>query len=152
MTSLQSAPVSSSNCLTSEFTLENMTSPAVSAYKINENDRTGDGNLLPEAKIKAKKAIEEHVHEAGRINVSELSRRLNLSRQTVRIIADEVLAEWYADIEDQTIVTHKWYENLAQEIDVHPDDFNKDTIPRLRFKMSLFDKMRAMRKILKKGK
>ena len=86
------------NTKESESVSKNMTNSIISVSRIGEKDRTVDGNLLPEAKIKAKKTIEQHVREAGRINISELSRLLGLSRPTIRTIADECLAEWRADI------------------------------------------------------
>ncbi|GEM_PF-4655166 len=141
----------STPAMQSEFTLENMTNSAISVSKISKNDRTADGNLLPEAKDKARKAFEKYVRDAGRINISELSRHLGLSRPTVRAIADEFLAEWRADIEDQAVVVHKWCEQMAREIDAQPENFDKDAIARIRLKMSLLDKMRVIRRVLNKG-
>ncbi len=129
----------------------NMNNSTTSVTKIGKNDRTPDGNLLPEAKDKVKNMIEEYIREAGRVNVSELSRYLALSRPTVRTIVDELLGEWRADIEDQAVVAHKWCESVVKEIDAQPENFDKDTIARIRLKMSLFDKMRVMRRMLKKG-
>jgi hypothetical protein len=68
----------------------------------------------------------------------------------VRNLADEVLAEWRNEIEGQTVVLHQWCENLAKEIDAHPEEFDKDAIARVRLKLSLFDKMRTLRKALRK--
>ena len=134
-----------------ENTFENMEKRDISITTIDEKDRSGDGNLLPKARDRTREMIEKRIRTTGRINVSELSRLLGLSRPTIRSIADEILTEWHADISDQTVVVHKWCEHVAREIDVHPGQFDKDTIARLRLKMSLFDKMRVMRKAMKKG-
>jgi len=128
-----------------------MAKPESSVIKIEKNDRTGDGNLQPEARDKARKAVAEYVRETGRVNISELSKELGLSRPTVRILADEVLADWRGEIEDQAVVIHKWCERVAKEIDARPEDFGKDEIARVRLKLSMLDKMRAMRKVLRKG-
>ncbi|MGC9968403.1 MAG: hypothetical protein ABSC29_01565 [Minisyncoccia bacterium] len=122
-----------------------------SVIKIGENDRTGDGNLRPEAKEKARRMVAEYVRETGRVNISELSKELALSRPTVRNLADEVLADWRGEIEDQAVVIHKWCERVAKEIDARPDDFDKDEIARVRLKLQMLDKMRAMRKVLRRG-
>ena len=127
-----------------------MDNQTISVNKINEKDRAADGNLLPAAKAKALKAIAAYVREAGRVNVSELTRYLGLSRPTVRGLADEVLAEWRAEIEGQTVAVHKWCEEVTKDIDAHPEQFDKDAIARIRLKLSMLDKMRMLRKALRK--
>ncbi|MGB7957223.1 MAG: hypothetical protein WCF77_00045 [Minisyncoccia bacterium] len=126
-----------------------MNKPSISVVKIAEYDRAGDGNLTPDAREKAKSAVVEFIREAGRVNVSELARYLGISRPTTRVIVDEVLAELRAEMEDQTVVIHQWCEDIVKNIDTHPEQFDRNTIARVRLKISFLDKMRTLRKSLR---
>ena len=68
---------------------------------IKKADRTNDGNLTEEARQRALKFFRKYLEHTGRVNISEISRIIGLSRQTTKNLIDEILAEWRQDMQDQ---------------------------------------------------
>jgi hypothetical protein len=114
---------------------------------VKKDDRTSDGNLLPETRERILKSIKEHLEYAGRANISEIARMVGLSRQTTKNLINEILAEWHQDIQDQTLVQARWVEFILKDIDENPETFDKDKIAVVNLKSSLLNKLNALQKL-----
>lgn len=116
---------------------------------VKNSDKTSDGNLRPEARQRILTSIKEHLQCAGRANISEMARMLDLSRPTVKSLVDEVLLDWGQDIQDQNQILFqaKWMESVIRDIDQNPDAFDKEKIAVVNLKASLFSKLNVLQKL-----
>lgn len=136
--------------LLTEIMTKNSGNQQISVVKTE--DRTGDGNLLPETRERVLKSIKEHLKRVGYLNISELASIFNLSRQTTKKLVDEVIKNWSEEAEDQIQVQIKWYESTLKDTTKNPDLFDKDTIALIKLKSMLLGKINALRKLsLKKN-
>lgn len=136
--------------LLTEIMAKNSGNQQISVVKTE--DRTGDGNLLPETRERVLKSIKEHLKRVGYLNISELASIFDLSRQTTRKLVDEVIKNWSEEAEDQIQVQIKWYESTLKDITENPNLFDKDTIALVKLKSMLLGKINALRKLsLKKN-
>jgi hypothetical protein len=61
---------------------------------IADADKDNGGRLLPEVRDKVIKAIEDHLNETKKINVSEISRNLGVAWVTAELLVKEVTERW----------------------------------------------------------
>ena len=111
---------------------------------IKPEDRNGDGSLLPEARERALSEIESYIKRLGYVNISDLSRRLGLARQHTKAIVLEVINQWREDGVDPILIRIKWYEELLQELDDHPETFTPEYIGMLGLKSGIMDKIETL--------
>ncbi len=117
---------------------------------IKSCDRTPDGNIKPEARERVLQTMKEYLQHAGRLNISELSAWLGLSRQTVKNLTNEILDWWREEGQNQFLVQSKWLESVLRDMDNNPGTFDKDKIAITKLKAMLFDKTNALQKLLLK--
>ena len=117
---------------------------------IKNKDRTNDGNLLPEARKRILKSIKGYLQDTGRLNISEIASWLNLSRQTVKRLTDEILMEWQNEMQSQILVQAKWLESILKDIDKNPETFGKEKIQVVRLKSMLLGKINVLQKLITK--
>ena len=117
---------------------------------IKSSDRTPDGNIKQEVRERVLWALKEYLQHTGRLNISELSVWLGLSRHTVKNLTKEILGVWRDEGSDQILVQSKWLESVLKDIDENPDTFDKDKRANTRLKTMLFDKTNALQKLLLK--
>jgi len=117
---------------------------------IKYSDRTPDGNIKPEARERVLQIMKDYLENTGRLNISELSSWLGLSRATVKKLTDEILDEWQGEGQNQITVQEKWLQSILKDIDNNPDTFDKDKIAIIRLKSMLLDKTSALQKLLLK--
>jgi len=125
---------------------------SLSKALVKNEDRTSDGNLLPETRERLLKSIKKHLQNTGRLNVSEVASMVGLSRQTAKKLVDEILMEWQEDTEDQVLIQTKWFESVLKDIDRHPETFGKEKVEIVKLKSMLLGKLNALHKILLKEK
>lgn len=124
----------------------NITKQELSLVKTEE--RTPDGNLLPETRERVYRSIQKYLCQAGYLNVTEISARLGLSRQTTKKFVDEILSKWRAEQENQTIIQLKWNQEIIKDIDKNPETFSKEKIARIKLKSSLLSRVNTLMKTL----
>jgi hypothetical protein len=124
---------------------EKSISPLSSINK--ELDKLGDGNIKPEARERILITLREYLENTGRANISEISKMLNLSRQTTKNLINEILAEWHEEIEDQALVQSKWIESTLRDIDQNTKPFGNKKIKMINLKSSLLSKLNALQKL-----
>lgn len=115
---------------------------------IREEDRNKLGQMLPEIREKALESLAEYIKARGYVNINEISRKINLARQTVEIMVGEIVDEWAKDEAYQLNAQLKWYEKQLNEVDEHPETFGVKT-PReaIQIKASIFKEMNALRSL-----
>ena len=114
---------------------------------IKKNDRTNDGNLLPEVRERTLESIKEHLEYAGRANISYIARMFGLSRQTTKNLVNQVVVEWQDDIQDQSIFRAKWMESILDDLDENPETFDEKKVFMTQLKADLLSKMSALQKL-----
>mgnify|MGYP000898247461 CR=1 FL=1 len=110
-------------------------------------ERTGDGNIKPEARERIVNVLKEYLINAGHANISEISLNLGLSRQTVKNIIDEILIDWHQEIQEESLMQSKWMESVLKDIDQNPASFSKEKIAVVNLKASLLGKLNALQKL-----
>ncbi len=124
----------------------NITKQELSLVKTEE--RTSDGNLLPETQERVYHSIQKYLRQAGYLNVTEISTQLGLSRQTTKKFVDEILSKWRADQENQIIIQLKWNQEIIKDIDKNPETFSKEKIALIKLKSSLLSRVNTLMKTL----
>jgi uncharacterized protein YacL (UPF0231 family) len=114
---------------------------------VKPEDRTGDGNLLPEARERALNSVRSYLKRTGYLNVSDLAAKLHLSRQTTMRMAKEVIEEWREDEVDQTMIQIKWYESVLKKINRDPETFSTKEIEIVRLKSMILGKINELRRM-----
>jgi len=114
---------------------------------VKNGERTGDGNIKPEARERIINVLKEYLSNAGHANISEISLNLGLSRQTVKNLIDEILIDWHQEIQEGSLVQSKWIESVLKEIDLNPCSFSKQEIAVVNLKASLLSKLNALQKL-----
>lgn len=117
---------------------------------IKNEDRTADGNLLPEVRERTINELKKYLQRIGYINISEISSMINLSRQTTKKLVDEILDDWREDEENQIIVQKKWYESVIRDIENKPEMFNEDYINIIKLKSAVLGKINSLQKLSQK--
>lgn len=131
-----------------EIMAENRDNHGLSVIKIE--DRTGDGNLLPEVREKTIKELRKYLQRIGYVNISEISSMINLSRQTTKKLVDEILDDWQEGEENQIIVQKKWYESTIKDIDNNPEMFSKKYTDLIKLKSMMLGKINSLQKVSQK--
>ncbi|MEN6511778.1 MAG: hypothetical protein ABFD00_08100 [Chloroherpetonaceae bacterium] len=114
---------------------------------VNISERTGDGNIKPEARERIINVLKNYLSNAGHANICEISLNLGLSRQTVKNLIDEILIDWHQEIQEESIVQSKWMESVLKDIDQNPTSFSKEKIAIVNLKSSLLGKLNALQKL-----
>lgn len=117
---------------------------------IENEDRTGDGNLLPEVRKKIIKELQIYLQNAGYINISEIAGMTNLSRQTIKKLVNEIMEVWRVDNENQIIVQKKWYEHILNDINQNPETFGKEERANINLQSKIMDKINSLQKLSQK--
>jgi len=117
---------------------------------IRSEDRMPDGNIKPEARMRILEAMKKYLENTGRLNISESSFLIGLSRSTVKKLTDEILNEWRGEGQNQILVQSKWLESVLKDIDNNPGTFGEDKRAIIRLKSMLLDKTNALQKLLLK--
>ncbi|MFH1235634.1 MAG: hypothetical protein V1685_01705 [Parcubacteria group bacterium] len=115
---------------------------------IKPEERTPDGNLLPEARARIIHNLKTYLQQTGVLNVSELSLQLGLARQTTRRLVDEVARAWQDELRYQFMAQTKWYQEVFRDTQEHPDAFSKDKIALVKLQSSLLSKVNSLMKVL----
>lgn len=119
----------------------------LSLIKIGQNDRTADGNLLPEIRERLMNSIKNYLRRSGYLNVSEIAMATGLSRQTISKLVDGIVREWQADAEEQIVVQEKWHESVLKDIDQNPETFTKEKIVIIKLKSAFLTKINSLHKL-----
>lgn len=119
---------------------------SLSISPVKNSDRASDGNLKPVAREDIIKSLKEYLENTGRANISEISQMIGLSRETTKNLINEILAVWYEEIQDQTLVHSKWIESVLRNVDQNPDTLSKEKIAVVKLKSSLLSKFNALQK------
>ncbi len=114
---------------------------------VKDCERTGDGNLKPEARERIINVLKEYLSNAGHANICEISLDLGLSRQTVKNLIGEILIDWHQEIQEESLVQSKWMESVLKDIDQNPMSFSKEKIAVVNLKSSLLGKLNALQKL-----
>lgn len=125
----------------------------LSLIKIEEKDRTKDGNLLPEVRSRTLKEIQWYLSCTGYLNVSVLADQLGLSRQTTRVLVDEVLDEIREVSERQILAQIPWYHSALEELEemyINPEEFSEEKIEVIKVKAVILGRLNAVQKLLGK--
>lgn len=115
---------------------------------IKSEERTADGNLLPDARERVIKSIQTYLRKVGYLNISEIAQQLGLSRHTTKKLTDEIVAKWRMEIENQIVVQVKWNREMIRDIDEDSDSFSKKKIALIKLKLALLSKINTLMKIL----
>ncbi|MFH1171915.1 MAG: hypothetical protein V1778_05280 [bacterium] len=115
---------------------------------IKPEERTLDGNLLPEVRERIIQEIKTHLQQTGYLNVSEISSKLGLSRQTTRRLIDEIVRVWNDESRNQFMAQIQWYQATLRDIEAHPRSYSKEKINLIKLKSSLLSKVNSLRKVL----
>ena len=129
-----------------EIMANNITKPELSLIKSEE--RTPDGNLLPETRERVCITIQNYLRQSGYLNVSEISAGIGLSRQTTKKLVDEIISKWRSELENQTIIQIKWHQEVIKDIDENPNTFSKEKIALVKLKSSFLSKVNSLVKVL----
>jgi len=114
---------------------------------VKPEDRTGDGNLLPEARERVLNSIRNYLKRTGYLNASDLAAKLHLSRQTTMKLAKEVIEEWRQDEVDQTVVQIQWYKLVLKEINRDSESFSTKKIEIIKLKSMILGKINELRRM-----
>ena len=117
---------------------------------IKNEDRTGDGNLLPEVRKKTIKELKRYLQQMGYVNISEISSMINLSRQTTKKLINEITENWRVDNENQIIVQKKWHEYILDDINQNPGTFDKEKRANINLQSKIMDKINSLQKLSQK--
>lgn len=123
-----------------------------SPIKITPTERIGDGNLTPEARRKIIESIHQYISRRGSVSISDLSNQLGLSRQTVRILVNEILDKLRDAEETQILAQIQWHKGVVEKLSKTPEAFTKDQIRILQFHSSMLGKITSLQKALRKNK
>jgi len=115
---------------------------------IKPEERTPDGNLLPDVRERVITSIQTYLRKCGYLNISEIAQKLGLSRQTTKKLTDEILAIWRMEIENQIIVQLKRHREIVRDIDEDPDSFSKEKITLIKLKSTHLNKINTLLKTL----
>lgn len=129
-----------------EIMANNMTKPALSLIKSEE--RTSDGNLLPETRERVCISIQNYLRQAGYLNVSEISAGIGLSRQTTKKLIDEIISKWRSELENQIIIQIKWHQGVLKDMNENPESFSNEKIALMKLKSSFLNKVNSLIKVL----
>lgn len=117
------------------------------ASLIKSEDRTADGNLLPEARDRVLEAIRKHLKQTGYVNVSELALKLGLSRPTTKNLVDQILRAWDDEMRNQGIAQFQNTQAIIEDLNENPKTFTKEKIARIKLKLQLLTTNRNLMKI-----
>lgn len=125
---------------------KNKEKPQLSLIKAEE--RTADGNLLPDVRVQVVKSIQTYLRQVGYLNISEISQQLGLSRQTTKTLTDEILSRWRMEMDNQIIVQIKWHLEMIRDMSENPESFSKEKITLIKLKSTLLSKVNTYLKVL----
>lgn len=123
-----------------------MTKSALSLIKSSE--RAPDGNLLPETRAYVIQSIRNHLQKVGYLNISDISSKLGLSRQTTKKLVDEIVGTWREESKNQIMLQMKYYHSVLNDIDENPETFNEDKIEIIKLRSTIFGKINSLMKIM----
>jgi len=125
---------------------KNIQKPKLSLIKSEE--RTPDGNLLPEVRERVIQSIQTYLSKVGYLNISEMAQQLGLSRATTKKLTDEIIAKWRTEIENQIIVQTKWHLEMVKDMGENPETFSEDKRALVRLKSAFLSKINTLMKVL----
>ena len=114
---------------------------------ITSEERTADGNLLPDVRERVVKSVQAYLRQVGYLNISEISQQLGLSRQTTKRLTDEILTKWRMEMENQFLVQIQWYLAMIKDMDENPGTFTQDKRALARLKSAFLTKTNVLLKI-----
>ncbi|MFH0952645.1 MAG: hypothetical protein V1838_05740 [Patescibacteria group bacterium] len=115
---------------------------------IKSEERTPDGNLLPEVRERILREIKIHLQQTGYLNVSEISSKIGLSRHTTRKLVEEIAQAWRDELQNQFMVQVKWYQGVFKDIRERPETFSKEKFQLIQLQSSLLSKVNSLMKVL----
>lgn len=125
---------------------------SLSNFKIAPLERTDDNNLTPESRKRALESIRQYISNTGCLNISELSKELELSRPTVRILANEILDELRDEAEPKILAQIKWHQDIATTLGKDPEAFTEKQIKVLKFHSTMLGKITLLQRALRRSK
>ncbi len=115
---------------------------------ITSQERTADGNLLPDVRERVVKSVQTYLRQVGYLNISEISQQLGISRQTTKILTDEILTKWRMEMENQVIVQIQWHLEMIKDMDEKPGSFSQDKRALVRLKSAFLTKTNLLLRVL----
>lgn len=115
---------------------------------ITPEERTSDGNLKPEVRMRVLEELKSYLRQTGVLNVSELSSKLGLSWSTTKKIVDEIMVAWNNELRNQYITQIQWLKSVVEDIEINPKKYNVDTVRLIKLKASLMNNINSLRKVL----
>jgi len=115
---------------------------------IKSSERAPDGNLLPETRACVIQSIKKHLQKVGYLNISDISGKLGLSRQTTRKLVDEIIDAWREESKNQIMPQLKYYHSVLNDMDENPETFDKDKIELIKLRSAVFGKINSLMKIM----
>lgn len=114
----------------------------LSPVKIEQ--RSGDGNLLPEVRKEKLVEVENYLSQVGHLNVYEVAKGLNITWETAKSLIDEIVAGWSDNHKDRVKVQIRYFEKVLTELEKDQMTYKINPFEKVKFKAAIFTEINKL--------